>query len=257
MLLLKKKGFPEDSELVICTVTSVQSHSVFCTLEEYGLSGMIHISEVSPGRIRNIRDFVKESKVIVCKVLRVNQDRGHVDLSLRRVTEAQKRNKTNDIKQQQKSEKIIEVAAQKMGLDQKKLLDDLAEKILKEYPSIFVCFSEVADDKISLTSLKIDKKVADELTAAIKLRIKPIEVEIKGELRLTSFASDGVEVIKDALKKVSDSGLGLQYIRAGKYMISVRAANYKIAEQILERTSNEAIAKVAAKEGFGEFVREE
>ncbi|MEK6869062.1 MAG: S1 RNA-binding domain-containing protein, partial [Nanoarchaeota archaeon] len=49
-MLLKKEGFPEEDELVMCTVTKVQFHSVFVTLDEYDKGGMIHISEVSPGR---------------------------------------------------------------------------------------------------------------------------------------------------------------------------------------------------------------
>ena len=107
-MLLKKEDFPEEDELVMCTVTKVQFHSVFVRLDEYDKSGMIHISEVSPGRIRNIRDFVKESKKIVCKVLGITKEKGHIDLSLRRVTETQKRNKVDEIKQQQKAEKILE-----------------------------------------------------------------------------------------------------------------------------------------------------
>ena len=67
-MLYKKQGFPEEGELVFCTVSNVQHHSVFCQLEGYGKTGMIHISEVSPGRIRNIRDFVSEGKKIVCKI---------------------------------------------------------------------------------------------------------------------------------------------------------------------------------------------
>ena len=92
-MLYKKQGFPEESELVMCTVSNIQYHSVFADLDEYGRQGMIHISEISPGRIRNIRDYVKEGKKIVCKVLRVNSERGHIDLSLRRVNEAQRKNK--------------------------------------------------------------------------------------------------------------------------------------------------------------------
>ena len=75
-MLFKKQDFPEEGDLVLCTVTSVQFHSVFVDMDEYGKGGMIHISEVSPGRIRNIRDFVKEGKKIVCKVLRINQEKG-------------------------------------------------------------------------------------------------------------------------------------------------------------------------------------
>ncbi len=55
-----KVGFPKESEIVICTVTNIQYNSVFVKLDEYkNLQGMIHISEISPGRIRNLRDFVK------------------------------------------------------------------------------------------------------------------------------------------------------------------------------------------------------
>jgi translation initiation factor 2 subunit 1 len=42
-------------------------------IEEYGKQGLIHISEVSPGRIRNIRDFVKEGKMVVCKVIKIDE----------------------------------------------------------------------------------------------------------------------------------------------------------------------------------------
>ena len=113
-MLLKKEGFPEEGELVMCTVTNVQYHSVFVRLEEYGKSGMIHISEVSPGRIRNIRDFVKEGKKVICKVLRINLERGHIDLSLRRVSEAQKRNKANDLKKEHKGRRLYNLSLRRV-----------------------------------------------------------------------------------------------------------------------------------------------
>ena len=89
-MFYKKKGLPEVNDVVICTVKKVLPNSVFVEMDEYGKEGMVHISEVSPGRIRNIRDFVVEGKKIICKVLRINQERGHVDLSLRRVNVSQK-----------------------------------------------------------------------------------------------------------------------------------------------------------------------
>ncbi|MBI2134180.1 translation initiation factor IF-2 subunit alpha [Candidatus Woesearchaeota archaeon] len=255
-MLLSKKGFPEESELVLCNVTSVQHHSVFVNLEEYGLNGMIHISEVSPGRIRNIRDFVREGKIVVCKVLRVNSERGHVDLSLRRVTESQKRSKVNEIKQQQKIEKITEIVAQKLKKDPKQVMEVLADKILKEYPSVYSCFVDVAEGNVALEKLKIDKDVAHELESAIKLRIKPAEVSISGYLNLTNYSPEGVNIVKEALRKVSESVAEVSYIRAGRYKIVVKAANYKIAEQIIERASNDALGFNLAQDGIGSFSRE-
>src|SRR3990167_8225509 len=119
-MLLKKEGFPEEDELVLCTVTKIFHNGVFVDLDEYAKGGMIHISEVSPGRIRNIRDFVVEGKKVVCKVLRVDGEKGHIDLSLRRVNEGQKKIKINEIKMEQRAEKIIEFAAKKLSIDFKK-----------------------------------------------------------------------------------------------------------------------------------------
>ena len=138
-MLLRKQGFPEDNELLLCTVTKVQFHSVFVNIDEYGKSGMIHISEVSPGRIRNIRDYVKEGKKVVCLVLKVNQEKGHIDLSLRRVNEGQKRAKVDEIKKEQVSEKIIEFVAKKSGLDVRKLFDeDHKSDVVNDYADLLL-----------------------------------------------------------------------------------------------------------------------
>src|SRR5210317_1898406 len=103
-MLLQKKGFPLEDELVLCTVTNIHFHSVFAKMDEYdNKTGLIHISEISPGRIRNIRDYVVEGKKVICKVLKIDEGRGHIDLSLRRVNDGQKREKNSQLKQEQKA----------------------------------------------------------------------------------------------------------------------------------------------------------
>ena len=42
-MLFKKKGLPEDDELVLCTVTKIQYNSVFAKLDEYDRYGMIQV----------------------------------------------------------------------------------------------------------------------------------------------------------------------------------------------------------------------
>src|SRR3989344_8840742 len=110
-MLYRKEGYPEEHELVSCTVTKILPQSVFVNINEYAKQGMIHIAEISPGRIRNLRDFVEEGKMIVCKVLHVDSQRGHIDLSLRRVTESQRREKNDQMKQEMTAEKIVEFLA--------------------------------------------------------------------------------------------------------------------------------------------------
>ena len=256
-MLFHKEGLPEDGELVWCTVTSVQYHSVFVTMDEYGKTGMIHISEVSPGRIRNIRDFVREGKKIVCKVLRINKEKEQVDLSLRRVTETQKREKINLVKHERKSEKMIEQFAKKTNQNFKELYQDVFSKVSKRYDSLTSCFSDVVAGNTTLEKLGVNSKIAKELTFVLEQRIKPEEVVIGGVLQMTTYEPNGVELVKEALKKASVNGqVKIKYTGAGKYAVSVISSDYKKAEAILKEATTKAI-DFFGKHGKIEFKRAE
>ena len=229
--MMHKEGYPEENEIVICTVTSIQYHSVFVKLDEYkGKSGMIHISEISPGRIRNLRDYVKEGKVIVCKVLRINPQRGHIDLSLRRVNENQRRAKINSMKQEQIAEKIISYVAQTHK--QPDLQKQIITAVKDEYESIYTFFEDVVEGSASVHDLGLDETVAKDLEEVIHQRIKPPEVFIEGHFTVQSHEPNGLEVIKKAFSKVPDEN-GVKYLGGGKYYLEVRDSNYKDAEKTL------------------------
>ncbi len=232
----------------------------FCKLDEYDKTGMIHISEVSPGRIRNIRDYVQEGKKVVCKVLRIDKIKGHIDLSLRRVTEMQKRKKTDEIKREQKSEKIVEIVAKELKKDTKEVYDNISSKIFEKYEYLAQCFDDVVSESVNLEKLGIDANTAKILTEVVKEKIKPVEVQIKGKLDLVSYAPDGVEIVKHALKKAGDvnkEDIILKYVGAGKYSLLVKAPDYKEAEKLLEKSTKKALAVMEKAGGEGSFEREE
>ncbi len=236
-MLFQKKGFPDEGELVLCNITKVQPNSVFVKLDEYGSSGMIHISEISPGRIRNIRDFVKEGKKVVCVVLRIHTDRGHIDLSLRRVNESQKKKKVEYIKQLQKAEKIVEFVAGNNKLQTKDLFDEIISKVKEDYDDLVALFNDVVNEGVKLSDYKIG--LADQLEEIIRQRIKPPEVEIEGEFTISIYADEGVEIIKKAFTKIDPNKIKASYIGGGKYHILIKASNYKDAEEILEEGKSE------------------
>ena len=234
--MMQKKGFPEEKEIVLCTVTSVQHHSVFCNLDEYGKTGLIHISEVSPGRIRNLRDYVVEGKKITCKILRIDRERGHIDLSLRRVSEAQKRQKADELKQQQMAEKIIEFAADKVKMPKYEMIKSTKEKVTKEFDSLYLGFEAVVEEDYDLSKI-LDKDTARVLTEVIKQRIKLKEVLVQGNFKIKSFADDGIARIKEsfaAAEKI-EGDYTIRYTGAGKYHIELKARSYPEAEEILKK----------------------
>ena len=102
--MLKADDFPEEGELIIGTVQTVKNYGAFVILDEYeNKEGFIHITEVATGWIKYIRDYIRERQKVVCKVLRVDKSKGHVDLSLKQVNEHQRREKIQDWKNEQKA----------------------------------------------------------------------------------------------------------------------------------------------------------
>ena len=77
-----KPEYPEVGDLVIATIESVTTYGAYARLDEYNKQGLLHVSEISSSWIRNIRDYVREGQKTVLKVLRVDPEKGHVDLSL-------------------------------------------------------------------------------------------------------------------------------------------------------------------------------
>ncbi len=113
--MVRTSEFPEESELVVCTVQNVKNFGAFVTLDEYGgKEGFIHIRDVATGWVKYIRDYVREGQKIVCKVLGVDMSKGHIDLSLKSVNEHQKREKIQQWKNENKAEKLMEIVAERL-----------------------------------------------------------------------------------------------------------------------------------------------
>ncbi len=111
-----KPEWPESGDLVIATIESVMDYGAYANLDEYSRRGFLHISEISSARIRNVRDFVRENQKMVLKVLRVDIEKGHIDLSLRRVTKRERIEKIKSWKKDRKGDALLHAVAEKTGL---------------------------------------------------------------------------------------------------------------------------------------------
>ncbi len=254
-MLIKRDGFPEPSDLVMCTVTNIQHNSTFVNIHEYNKQGMITISEIAPGRIRNIRDYVIEGKIVICKVLNVNKERGYIDLSLRRVTEGQKRQKSDEIKQETRAEKIIELAAHELKVPFEQLYSKLSEKLLKQYFYIYQAFEDVMNGSLELRDI-VDEKTAALLEKTIADKIKPKQIIIAGDVSISVWEENGVSIIRSALTNaISGPETKINYLGGGRYRIMVKGTDYKTVEKILKDSSDSIISVIKKAKGKIEYER--
>lgn len=259
--MIRRSGFPSRGEIVIGTVTRVMDFGAFVSLDEYeNREGMVHISEVAPGWIKDIRDHVKKGQKVVCKVLDINPKRGHIDLSIKDVNERQRREKLQEWKSELRAFKWLEIAGEKAGVSREEL-EKIGKKLMKKYDSIYAAFEDVAYEGYEVIAKLTGEKLAKEIAGLAREHIKPSKVKVRGYFELKSFAGDGVERIKRALSSVSrfakdDVEIDVEYVGAPKYRIVIESEDYKTAETVLKKVVDEVIKTMRKLGGEANFVRE-
>jgi len=258
-----RSEWPSIEELVLCTVSKVFAQGAFVKMDEYsGKEGMVHLSEVASGWIKNIRDHVRESQKVVCKVLGVDMKRQHVDLSMRRVKDGERRWKAQRVKLNQRAEKLLEMAAAKLGKNLDQAYDEVGFTIQERFGDLHSAMETAAKDASSLSGI-IDEAWASAIGEIAKTSILSPSYKVSGYVSLSSLAPNGVEVIRSAMINARDSvrdentNIEIYYVGAPRYRIDVTAQSYKVAENGMQRAVDLMIDGVTKAGGKGEFKRAE
>lgn len=191
----------------------------------------------------------------------VDPKRKHVDLSLRRVKDSERRWKVQQLKREQRAEKLLELVAAKFEKSLDEAYDEVGFALQDKFGDIYSALESVVKDKSVLADVVKDRRWVDALSEVAASAIKPPSYKVVGHLDLSCTSSNGVEVIKSAMIDARDSTKGNEvdvefyYVGSPRYRIEVTAPSYKAAENAMQKAVEEAIAAVEKAGGKGEFHR--
>ncbi len=221
--MVKKRGQPSGGELVLCKVERINPNSAYLILEEYGIEGMVHISEVSRGWIKDIRNHLKTGQTVVAKVIRINENA--IILSIKRVDEKQKKDKIREYNLENKAEKMLELAAKKLGKTLEKAYEEAGYLLQEKFGSMYEGFRK------SITQNIAERGISQEWVSAIKeiaeKSIEQKEFEIKAKLFVKTIKPNGINIVKNILLDIEKKGFEVKYIAAPEYLIKYRTKNVK------------------------------
>ncbi|MBU2104563.1 MAG: hypothetical protein KKF67_02195 [Nanoarchaeota archaeon] len=228
----------EEGDVVLCTVDRIVGTVVFVKIED-NREGNIITSEIAPGRIRNLRDYVVPKKKIVCKILRITGNQ--INLSLRRVTQKDKKEVLEKFSHEKSYRSIL-----------KTILKEKAEKVIEEIIKRDNLYDFLQDAKENPKELEkiIGKEDSKKILEIIKKQ-KQKKATVKKEFSLTTIDPEGVQLIKKLLK----INAGIKYISAGKYSIKIESEDAKSANNQI-RQILEQIESSAKKEGMEFKIKE-
>ena len=205
----------EVGQIVLCTVDKIAGTTVFVKIQGDG-EGTITLSEIAPGRIRNLRDYVVPNKQIVCKILGIKN--GYVYLSLRRVTQSEKKELLEKVNKEKSYTAILKTVIGKESFEK------VIEKINEDY-SVSDFFEEFKKNpKIS------EKYLSSEQSQKLSLIIeskKEKPKEIKQIFTLSNKSSNGILIVKNILNEACKEKCEISYLAAGKYRLNLVGEDFK------------------------------
>lgn len=245
MNAMEAADLPDRGEIVLCTVREITPHGIYVDLDEYNnMNGFLHISEISTGWVRNIERVAKPQQKLVLKVIRAEKSRREIDLSLRQVTNEEKRTKLIEWKQNERAITIMEMVKKKLALDDG-LFNGIVTKLESEYGTLYEALETTAKKgEKAIGPLEIPEPVGKEIIEAAREKISSAKYEVGAIVEVTSKASDGVQQIKQALESAVNSSssaeINITYVGAPRYRVRVVADDYKQADKAM----NVALEKV-------------
>ncbi|CEG28390.1 S1 domain-containing post-transcriptional regulator GSP13 [Bacillus sp. B-jedd] len=108
----------EPGSVLAGKVTGIQPYGAFVALDG-NTQGLVHISEITHGYVKDVNEFLKVGDEVKVKVLSVDEEAGKVSLSIRATEEvpAQQQPKARKPRQRRQTAAIMPEAEQKEGFN--------------------------------------------------------------------------------------------------------------------------------------------
>jgi translation initiation factor 2 alpha subunit (eIF-2alpha) len=210
----------EEGDMVLCTVDRIAGTVVFVKIEGEEREGSIILSEIAPGRIRNLREYVIPKKKIACKVLKTSG--GTISLSLRRVTLKEKKEVMDENNQERSYMSILKSVLKEKSTE-------IIDKITKE-GKLYDFFEETRKNPKKLEDL-IGKEDAKKILNIVLEQKKKITI-IKRTISLKTQEPNGIYLLKNVLENPEE--IEVKYLSAGKYSLKIETDDGKKGDQKLK-----------------------
>jgi translation initiation factor 2 subunit 1 len=247
--------YPEVDELVMVQVRQIAEMGAYVKLLEYdNIEGMILLSELSRRRIRSIQKLIRVGRNEVVVVLRVDKEKGYIDLSKRRVSpediikceerfmkartvssimrhvasrlptldpdaEHDGTSAAAEIKKDQDKEGADGVVPPTGPTEEErleKLYEQVAWPLGRKYGNVYDAFklSLTEPDAVFSNLQPVPQAAYNLLTATIARRLTPQPIKLRADIELTCYTPSGIDAIKKALKAGEQSSTEAVPIKA-------------------------------------------
>ncbi|CAD1476536.1 unnamed protein product, partial [Heterotrigona itama] len=169
---------------------------------------MILLSELSRRRIRSINKLIRVGKTEPVVVIRVDKEKGYIDLSKRRVSAEDVEKCTERYAKAKAVNSILRHVAELLHYDSDDQLEELyqktawhfEEKYKKQKASAYDFFKQSVLDPSILAECGLDEHTKEVLLNNIKRKLTSQAVKIRADVEVACYGYEGIDAVKAALK---------------------------------------------------------
>ncbi|GAB1603135.1 eukaryotic translation initiation factor 2 subunit 1-like [Argonauta hians] len=204
-----KQKYPEVDDVVMVNVWSIAEMGAYVHLLEYNdIEGMILLSELSRRRIRSINKLIRVGRSECVVVIRVDKNKGYIDLSKRRVSPEEVEKCEEKYAKAKTVNSILRHVGELLGYTQHDQLLDLYEKTawyfdekLNKPGASYDVFKHAVTTPSILDECDIEEETKRVLIENIQRRLTPQAVKIRADIEVACYKYEGIDAVKAALNK--------------------------------------------------------
>ncbi|KAI9695691.1 MAG: hypothetical protein M1820_008454 [Bogoriella megaspora] len=236
-----EEKYPEIDSFVMVNVKQIAEMGAYVKLLEYdNIDGMILLSELSRRRIRSIQKLIRVGRNEVVVVLRVDKEKGYIDLSKRRVSPEDIVKCDERYNKSKMVHSIMRHVAEKTNTPIEELYQAIGWPLNKKYGHSLDAF------KLSITNPDIwteiefpNEVIKDELLSYIGKRLTPQPTKVRADVEVTCFGYDGIDAVKAALrcaeaKNTKDTQVKVKLVSPPLYVLTSQTLDKNVGIQTLE-----------------------
>ncbi len=250
----EQRRIPKVGELVIAQISKIMPFGAYCKLLEYdNLDVFLPIKEVSSGWIKNIHEFIHEGQKVVCKVVYYDINRQSIDVSIKKVTPQDSKQKINAFNLERRLSALFMQAVRASGLEQQKA--GIATQAAQEFGSYTELIRSAAGATKAFEGSKLPKKLKETLQKLIETSRKRKRYIVSYIMKLTTYnTKGGAKELREIVSEIKSNGVAVQYISAPKYHLSAEGKDYTEAEGKIRSASD--VVNTRLKKGTFEIEKE-
>lgn len=201
--------YPEPDDVVMVNVRQIAEMGAYVRLLEYNdIEGMILLSELSRRRIRSINKLIRVGRNECVVVIRVDKDKGYIDLSKRRVSPEDITKCEEKFARGKAVNSILRHVAETLKYETDAQLEKLYKKTawyfdekFKKTTAAYDVFKLAVTDLSVLDECDLDPNTREVLLTNIKHRLTPQAVKIRADIEVSCYEYEGIDAVKHALRE--------------------------------------------------------